>query len=293
MFRKFINSVIEASFQLQPESVTYPSPFLTKETLHLSWLSSVAPCFPVNSKDIKILLEPQQFYNVLVEKSQAAKKRITLVSLYLGSGALESKLVEAIRENNNFKEGSLQINVLLDFTRGSRFAINSRTMLKPLLENSKGNNCTVSLYHTPMLRGITKRLAPERWNELLGVQHMKLYIFDDTLIISGANLSNDYFTNRQDRYFVIKDKPLCDFYCGLVEKVQRFSLVMDKENEIGLRMDWNELPFKGSKQKFVQKAGDVIESYLLEALDDNNNCKKEGYGKHSKHFFLIFFVKLS
>ena len=28
-------------------------------------------------------------------------------------------------------------------------------------------------------------------------------MFDDSLIISGANLSGDYFTNRQDRYLLI------------------------------------------------------------------------------------------
>jgi hypothetical protein len=84
---------------------------------------------------------------------------------------------------------------------------------------------------------------PGRGNELLAVHHMKIYIADDTLvrtrfgeivaslhlswlvitahlcifrflcfvqIISGANLSEVYFEQRQDRYLMIKDKPLCD-----------------------------------------------------------------------------------
>lgn len=54
----------------------------------------------------------------------------------------------------------------------------------------------VFLYHTPKLRGLLRWLLPERYNELIGIQHMKLYIFDDSIIISGANLSHDYFTNR-------------------------------------------------------------------------------------------------
>ena len=32
---------------------------------------------------------------------------------------------------------------------------------------------------------------------IIGLQHCKIYIFDDSVIISGANLSHDYFTNRQ------------------------------------------------------------------------------------------------
>jgi phosphatidylserine/phosphatidylglycerophosphate/cardiolipin synthase-like enzyme len=48
-------------------------------------------------------------------------------------------------------------------------------------------------------------LLPGRLRELLGVHHMKLYMFDDTIIIGGANLSDIYFTHRQDRYIVIKN----------------------------------------------------------------------------------------
>ncbi|KAI9576186.1 hypothetical protein GQX74_014246 [Glossina fuscipes] len=59
---------------------------------------------------------------------------------------------------------------------------------------------------------ISKRWIPPRWNELLGLQHMKIYLFDDAILISGAILSNDYFTNRQDRYILIEDKALANFY---------------------------------------------------------------------------------
>lgn len=52
-----------------------------------------------------------------------------------------------------------------------------------------------------------KRKLPVRWNEVVGVQHMKIYVFDDQLILSGANLSNTYFTDRQDRYLVLSGEP--------------------------------------------------------------------------------------
>lgn len=32
-----------------------------------------------------------------------------------------------------------------------------------------------------------------------------MYIFDDRVIIGGANLSKNYFLNRKDRYYVIKN----------------------------------------------------------------------------------------
>lgn len=40
--------------------------------------------------------------------------------------------------------------------------------------------------------------------EVLGVHHMKLYIFDKDVLITGANLSHSYFTYRQDRYLMIR-----------------------------------------------------------------------------------------
>ncbi|KAJ8923167.1 hypothetical protein NQ315_001721 [Exocentrus adspersus] len=275
MLRRVLNTVIENTFQ-PSETVAYPSPFTKKETLHFSWLTSVTPCFPIKASNITILTEPEQFYNTLLKYCQDATKRITLVSLYLGSGKLEERIVEALRNNDCYKSNKLKINILLDYTRGSRFANNSRTMLQPLLAVND-SNCNISLYHTPVLRGLLKKYTPDRWNELLGLQHMKLYIFDDTLIISGANLSNDYFTNRQDRYFVIKDKRLSDFYSGLVNRVQKFSLQMDKNNNVNMVEEWQCLPYEGSKDKFVEKARDLVEDYLVESKNEQNIHKQEGY----------------
>lgn len=295
MFRRMLNTVIETTLNAPQELVIYPSPFNQSDITHLNWLCSVTPCFPVKSSNVSILHEPQEFYKALVEKCSSAQKRITLASLYLGTGSLEDDLVKAMSNNKHFINGILKINILLDYTRGSRFTNNSRTALIPLLKQND-RNCSVSLYHTPVLRGLRKKLAPNRWNELFGLQHMKLYIFDDTLIISGANLSNDYFTNRQDRYFMITDKNLCDFYCGLVRKVQNFSLKLDKSDNVALDDGWTQLPYEGNKNKFIGKAGELIENYVLDARDEQNSHIKDGYGSNNRRniyycfLFCVIFV---
>ena len=85
----------------------------------------------------------------------------------------------------------MKVNILLDYMRGSRGKENSRTLLQPFL-NGKWKDCwNVFLYHTPKLRGFLKMVTPDRYNEMIGLQHMKLYIFDDTLIISGFVLSKN------------------------------------------------------------------------------------------------------
>lgn len=67
---------------------------------------------------------------------------------------------------------------------------NSRTMLLPLLQQYS-SQMRVSLYHTPDLRGLLRLLVPQRFNETIGVQHIKAYLFDDDLIISGYTLTKN------------------------------------------------------------------------------------------------------
>lgn len=53
------------------------------------------------------------------------------------------------------------------------------------------------------------------------------YVFDDTLLMSGANLSEDYFTNRQDRYLVMSNmNGLAGLYHDFVELLSRYSNVV-------------------------------------------------------------------
>ncbi|TWW82279.1 CDP-diacylglycerol--glycerol-3-phosphate 3-phosphatidyltransferase, mitochondrial [Takifugu flavidus] len=93
------------------------------------------------------------------------------------------------RSQDNQHPPQLKVSVLLDYTRGSRGATNSRTMLLPLLQRFPPQ-VRVSLYHTPDLRGLLRRLVPQRFNETIGVQHIKVYLFDDSVIISGRTATS-------------------------------------------------------------------------------------------------------
>ncbi|XP_038122998.1 CDP-diacylglycerol--glycerol-3-phosphate 3-phosphatidyltransferase, mitochondrial isoform X2 [Culex quinquefasciatus] len=258
--------------------------FRASQLESLNWLHSVSPCFPVSGDRIDIIQEPALFYDTLVAKCAGAKRRIMLASLYLGIGSLETRLVDAIHANMK-KNTRLTVDVLLDFTRGTRGERNSQTTLMPLLEES--DNCRLSLYHTPVLRGITKRLAPPRWNELLGIQHMKLYLVDDTVIISGANLSNDYFTNRQDRYVMIEDRGLADFYANFLKKVQEFSLKVDRTGEAKLHENWNMLPYKSAQVDFATEARERIRSYFRGVMDRQRSICDEDKASDTWIFPLI------
>ncbi|XP_014215007.1 CDP-diacylglycerol--glycerol-3-phosphate 3-phosphatidyltransferase, mitochondrial [Copidosoma floridanum] len=243
----------------------------------LTWLYKVAPAFPVKGSKVRIIHEPRDFYSTLLEKCKTARSRITIASLYLGTGQMEAELVKGMKEAIESNGGNLQVNILLDYMRGSRGQNNSKEMLMPLLRGEFGHCCRVFLYHTPRLRGFLKKLIPNRFNELVGLQHMKLYIFDNTFIISGANLSNDYFSNRQDRYFMIEDcEELCDFYHSLVKKVSEFSFELQADGETRFNDKIDIHPFKSSVEKFSKESSEIIHDFFQNQIDRRFDlCKKE------------------
>ncbi|PAA86461.1 hypothetical protein BOX15_Mlig002985g1, partial [Macrostomum lignano] len=195
---------------------------------------NLLPAFRVKAANISILHEPLQFYNALIRGIAGARRRIVLASLYLGCGAHERRLVQSMvsaldAAGSPTRQRPLRVRVLLDAARGTRGSpLNSSTaMLRPLCAAAErrchGNvwsnraDVRVSFYRCPSLLAA---LLPERINEVVGLQHMKIYLFDDSVILSGANLSRDYFTDRQDRYLLIRDAPrLCDFLEKLVDCV--------------------------------------------------------------------------
>lgn len=239
---------------------------------NFSFLFELSPVFPLNSKKIRIINEPKDFYDSILRNATNAKHRISLASLYLGIGKLETELVDVIKKNMNDNE-NLNVNILLDYTRGTRGQTNSKGMLMPLV--SLGKKCVLSLYHTPMLRGLTKSLIPARWNELIGIQHMKIYLFDDTVIISGANLSNDYFTNRQDRYIEIEDKKLSDFFSSVIGKVQEFSIQVNENGEECLHRSWKHLPYDGNYQDFASEARRRMQHFFENVFSEQNVSQTE------------------
>uniref|UniRef100_A0A1I7TEE3 CDP-diacylglycerol--glycerol-3-phosphate 3-phosphatidyltransferase n=1 Tax=Caenorhabditis tropicalis TaxID=1561998 RepID=A0A1I7TEE3_9PELO len=94
---------------------------------------------------------------------------------------------------------------------------------------------------------------------------MKLYIFDDNVLISGANLSDSYFTDRTDRYFLFKNcKPLADFFHEIVTTVGDSSFIVESDQVVpSPKCDVH--PYLGGSQTYrnslKQRVENVIEKY--------------------------------
>ena len=69
-----------------------------------------------------------------------------------------------------------------------------------------------------------RRVLPPRVSEVVGVCHLKAYVFDDSVLLSGANLSNTYFSTRQDRYYAFRDAPALAAHIRSLVQVRAASL---------------------------------------------------------------------
>jgi len=234
------------------------------------FLANHLPGFKVHGSQIKIIYEPKQFYQELVQQSLKSQNRVVMSALYLGTDNKEKKLVEAIRDSLASHD-KLRVKILLDWCRGTRMVKNqSSSSLLAQLKSTADERCQLCFYHTPRLRGWLKRLLPSKWNETVGLQHCKVYVFDNTLIVSGANLSMDYFTSRQDRYIIIENCPqLADFYEGLVDTISSFSLHMDRQGIFKTEEGFKSHPFKGTLSEFVEESSHLVKRFVAEQKDKN------------------------
>ena len=234
------------------------------------FLHEMAPCFPINGDKVAVVETPSEFYQHLLEGIKSSKERIVLSALYLGTGGEEQKLLNCLfdvlkeREEQNI---CMDVDLLFDCVRGSRGKINSKTMLLPLVQQygnpASKTNLSVLLYHTPFLRGTVKQALPARFNEIVGLNHMKVFIFDDNFLISGANLSSEYFQQRQDRYIYFKNcHQLSDFFHSLVKAVGKFSYQLQSNGDVVLSDTFSCHPVTGDLNQFQTFAYDCLNNVL-------------------------------
>ncbi|OJJ41402.1 hypothetical protein ASPWEDRAFT_34956 [Aspergillus wentii DTO 134E9] len=202
-------------------------------------LDRIAPRFEIPASKITILDSPASFYTTLKDKIRKARRRVYLSTLYIGKSEYElvQTLDQALRENPELK-----VSILTDALRGTRETPDPScaSLLSSLITEHGSDRVEIRMFHTPNLTGLRKKWIPRRINEGWGLQHMKLYGVDDEIILSGANLSSDYFTNRVDRYHVFKSQELADYYASIHHAVcsLSFQILPDPHNASGYLMDW-------------------------------------------------------
>ncbi|EDQ85191.1 uncharacterized protein MONBRDRAFT_34369 [Monosiga brevicollis MX1] len=195
----------------------------------MDFLARQPLAFQVPAANVRVLRSPDEFYNTLLDNVRSAQRRIEFATLYMGVGPMEQKLIDAITERAAAKP-DLRLRFLLDYTRGTRVDAQGRSSATALLHLAEQGRC--ALYHTPRLRSVARQLLRSPLNEIMGLQHMKLYVVDNKVIISGANLQEEYFTQRVDRYVMIEDEQLASFCADIIATVSRHSLYLRADGSI-------------------------------------------------------------
>lgn len=197
-------------------------------------------CFQFKNKQIQVLDKPKDFYEYLKKGIKTAENRIFFASLYLGKK--EEELIKCLSEAM-LKNKNLKIYFIVDGLRGTRESPNpcSASLLATLCKDY-GDRVDIRCYKAPDSFKWKNKFLPKRINEGIGLQHMKIYGFDDEVVLSGANLSQDYFTNRQDRYYIFKgNKFFSKYYFDLHQFISKLSFqVLYDDSLARYKLDWPE-----------------------------------------------------
>lgn len=211
--------------------------------------------------------------NYFQDKISKAQHRVYLSTLYIGK--TEHELISTIR-NALVNNPNLRVSFLTDSLRGTRETPDpsSASLLTPLISEFGTERVEVRMYHTPNLTGLRKKYIPKRINEGWGLQHMKLYGVDDEIIMSGANLSSDYFSNRQDRYHLFRSKDLTDYFAKIHDGVAKLSFDIqpsDAPGSGGYSMSWPSSNPAPSPLESPSKFKDSASKHLSHLLTPSNS----------------------
>jgi len=172
------------------------------------------PCIPVAAGCVTTLTEPMIYRETLLELIAGAKERILIATLYLQDDDAGREVLAALYAAKAARP-ELEIAVFVDWHRAQRGLIGKT--------KSAGN---ATLYRE-MARlcgpGVPVYGVPVQTREMMGVMHLKGFIFDDTVLYSGASINDVYLHRHQryrlDRYHVIQDRQLADSLAGLLLQV--------------------------------------------------------------------------
>ena len=154
---------------------------------------------------ITFLRDPSAYYSLLLAVFERSESSVLLSALYMGDGPLERALVDAI-DRALERKPALEVKLLLDYNRAHRRKDSSLPALRALVDKH-GPRLHVLLYKTPLSSTesalLSLPLVPEEAKEVCGVFHCKFCVFDGSVLLTGANLSEEYFRDRQDRYALV------------------------------------------------------------------------------------------
>jgi len=230
---------------------------------------------------MEIKLEPGEYYQHLRESVRRCSRTIVLSALYLGHGPLEAALLDDLLVSLE-KNKELHVTLLLDYHRSNRpDAPPEKHSLQRMrrINEVYPHRFNVYLYKVPQTAFITRSIASfldlfqkkSVIHEVLGVYHCKYCIFDGQVVVTGANLSNEYFTNRQDRYYCI-DQEVTSQFTNDIGYLHRFlTSFTNIIKDFSYSINGNSIatPKNSDNNQMRQRLQGLITTYKQEKIENN------------------------
>lgn len=216
------------------------------------------PVIPLDAKDVSFISEPSVFYETILESISRTKNRLALSALYLGVGHKENAIVQAIHDNLQ-KNPKLDVNIVLDAHRAMRHDDKGRSSVTMLKKISKYDNLKLELVDARRNKTFMDTFLDrfQKWNEISSTYHTKMLLFDNDVIMTGANLSDIYFENRQDRYISIKNCKLLSHY---------FHLLLSKVGkDSDLRVEIDEI-YETIAKRLIEFEGELSDCWVIPVI---------------------------
>lgn len=172
---------------------------------------------PQNADQVDFLSSSRAFKDRILTLIKNAKKRIYLTALYFEKDEAGQEILTALYQAKQANP-ALEINILIDWHRAQRGRIGEAASQS----NADWYAEIRQQYGLPTDSDIAFYGVPVNGRELFGVLHLKGFVFDDTLLYSGASINNVYLQQferyRYDRYHQIENSALADSFVGLLQQ---------------------------------------------------------------------------
>ena len=190
---------------------------------HYRYQLEKMPQLTIAADRLRILHSAAEFKQRILQLIATAQRRIYLVALYLQDDEAGREILHALYAAKAARP-ELDIKVFVDFHRAQRGLIGKG--------KQSGNHLLYQALAAEQPDAVQIYGVPVKRREWLGVLHLKGFLFDDTLLYSGASLNNIYLHQqgryRFDRYHELEDAELARSwaqfivrYFGRADAVQR------------------------------------------------------------------------
>ncbi|MFZ7344245.1 CDP-diacylglycerol--serine O-phosphatidyltransferase [Avibacterium volantium] len=191
------------------------------------------PSLALQPSQIDFLHHPAEFKQQIIQLIREAKTRIYITALYWQNDEAGQEILNEVFAAKS-RNPELEVKIFVDWHRAQRNLLGA--------EKSATNadwyceQRAIHQYgeHAHLFFGV-----PVNTREVFGVLHIKGFIFDDTLLYSGASINNVYLQQnekyRYDRYHKITHSALAD---SMVKFLQQYLL----SNQAVLPLDNAERP---------------------------------------------------